>query len=218
MQHSDDDRSDKQTFSIEDLEQETGLDRRRIAYYRQRELLPLVGRLGPKTRYPRRFLDRLLFIKKIQGMREEGRAPDLTLDELKSLMDHIGDEMVGKIASGEEDLKIAWQWAEASRAPPGPRGRRKDDDQEVVAADEMSLDALPGRPRESESLGDQFRQLQEAIKLNKSARSTSGEEWSEYRLGADVRVSFRSLPDEEKESADRFVRRLQKALLRKGEL
>ena len=38
------------SFTAEELERETGFDRRTIAYYVQEGLIPRVGRRGPRTR------------------------------------------------------------------------------------------------------------------------------------------------------------------------
>ena len=40
------------SYTARELEEETGFDRRTIAYYVQEGLLPRVGRRGPRTRYP----------------------------------------------------------------------------------------------------------------------------------------------------------------------
>ena len=49
---------DLESYSIEELEQLTGVNRRRISYYISEGLLPKVGRRGRGTRYGREFVDR----------------------------------------------------------------------------------------------------------------------------------------------------------------
>ena len=55
--------SDNLTYTLDEIVERTGFDKRTTSYYVQKGLLPKVGRRGPKTRYPQVFLDRLLFIK-----------------------------------------------------------------------------------------------------------------------------------------------------------
>ena len=63
------------TFSIAELEELTGFDRRTIAYYIQEGVLPKVGRRGKGTRYPEEFRDRLLLVKRIRDLQDAGKAP-----------------------------------------------------------------------------------------------------------------------------------------------
>ena len=48
--------SSHRTYTLDEVEQQTGFDKRTIAYYVQQGLLPKVGRRGPKTRYPQLFV------------------------------------------------------------------------------------------------------------------------------------------------------------------
>lgn len=104
------------TYTMEDIEQETGFDRRTIAYYVQEGLLPRVGRRGPRTRYPRHYLDRLLFIKKVRDLQDQGQLGNYTLDDIREFFDSVPERMIGDIVSGKEPLAFA-QYGE-------PRSRR----------------------------------------------------------------------------------------------
>jgi DNA-binding transcriptional MerR regulator len=95
------------TFTMDEIEQETGLDRRTIAYYVQEGLLPKVGRRGPRTRYPQRYLDRLLFIKKIRDLQDQGQLGNYTLEDIKEIFETVPERMIGDIVSGREPLEVA---------------------------------------------------------------------------------------------------------------
>jgi len=70
------------SYSLSDLVEATGFDRRTIVYYIQSGLLPKVGRRGPHTRYPEVCLTRLLFIKGVKALQAEGRMLTATLAEI----------------------------------------------------------------------------------------------------------------------------------------
>jgi len=71
------------SYSLSELVESTGFDRRTIVYYIQAGLLPKVGRRGPHTRYPEECLTRLLFIKGVKGLQAEGRLLTATLAEIR---------------------------------------------------------------------------------------------------------------------------------------
>jgi len=70
------------SYSLSDLVEATGFDRRTIVYYIQSGLLPKVGRRGPHTRYPEVCLTRLLFIKGVKALQAEGQLLTATLAEI----------------------------------------------------------------------------------------------------------------------------------------
>lgn len=71
------------SYSLSELVETTGFDRRTIVYYIQSGLLPKVGRRGPHTRYPSECLTRLLFIKRVRSLQAEGRLLTATLAEIR---------------------------------------------------------------------------------------------------------------------------------------
>jgi DNA-binding transcriptional MerR regulator len=85
------------SYSLADLVERTGVDRRTIVYYIQSGLLPKVGRRGPHTRYPEECLTRLQFIKGVKNLQAEGRLLTATLAE-------IGRALSARDASGIRDL------------------------------------------------------------------------------------------------------------------
>ncbi|MDP2323340.1 MAG: MerR family transcriptional regulator [Gammaproteobacteria bacterium] len=85
------------SYSLSDLVEATGFDRRTIVYYIQSGLLPKVGRRGPHTRYPEECLTRLLFIKGVKALQAEGRLLTATLAE-------IGRALAARNHTGIRDL------------------------------------------------------------------------------------------------------------------
>ncbi|MEQ1802291.1 MAG: MerR family transcriptional regulator [Gammaproteobacteria bacterium] len=71
------------SYSLSELVEATGFDRRTIVYYIQSGLLPKVGRRGPHTRYPDECLARLLFIKGVRGLQAGGQLLTATLAEMR---------------------------------------------------------------------------------------------------------------------------------------
>lgn len=92
--------SEQPSYTIGDLEQETGFDRRTIAYYVQEELLPRVGRRGPRTRYPRLFRDRLLFVRRVREAEEAGTVPPVSLSEMRKIFERMAPPLVAGVADG----------------------------------------------------------------------------------------------------------------------
>ncbi len=85
------------SYSLSDLVESTGFDRRTIVYYIQSGLVPKVGRRGPHTRYPEECLTRLLFIKGVKALQAEGRLLTATLAE-------IGRALTARDNAGIRDL------------------------------------------------------------------------------------------------------------------
>lgn len=92
------------TYTLDEIEEQTGFDKRTIAYYVQEGLLPKVGRRGPRTRYPQAYLDRLLFIKMIREQQDRGRLGNLTLSNIKEMFDDLPEDSVADVVTGKEEL------------------------------------------------------------------------------------------------------------------
>jgi DNA-binding transcriptional MerR regulator len=98
-------RNRPRTYTIDELEQDTGFDKRTISYYVQEGLLPRVGRRGRRTRYPQLFVDRLRFIKRLRQMEEAGVVPvPLTLAEIRRVFEDAPLETIADIAAGTESF------------------------------------------------------------------------------------------------------------------
>lgn len=100
--------SDTTTYTLGEIVERTGFDKRTTSYYVQKGLLPKVGRRGPKTRYPQAFLNRLLFIKLMREKQDRGEIGHLTLTDLRDLLDRVRPETIADMVNGRESLhKIA---------------------------------------------------------------------------------------------------------------
>ncbi len=115
--------SDLRTYTISEIEERTGFDKRTVAYYVQQGLLPKVGRRGPKTRYPQVFLDRLEFVKLVRDKQDRGELGSLTLAEIRAMLERLPEEMVGDVVAGREPLQTAdFRTPDLAPAPaPSPR-------------------------------------------------------------------------------------------------
>jgi DNA-binding transcriptional MerR regulator len=90
----------RKTYTLDEIEEGTGFDRRTVAYYVQQGLLPKVGRRGPKTRYSQIFLDRLSFIRRIRDLQDQGAMGTMTLSDFRDLFKSVPEEVIAGIASG----------------------------------------------------------------------------------------------------------------------
>lgn len=88
--------------ALPDLDQ-TEFTKRTVYYYVQEGLLPrLPGlRRGPRTRYPAEFVDRLLFIRRLQSQEA------LALDHIRQVLEETPPETIRRVARGEETLRLA---------------------------------------------------------------------------------------------------------------
>ena len=103
-------------FTIDEVVEATGFDRRTIAYYVQEGLLPKVGRRGRLTRYPRNVVDRLLFIKLLREAEESGARPvPMTLAEIRDALDRIPAKKLFAVAKGTLPLSSLDRYLD----PPG---------------------------------------------------------------------------------------------------
>ena len=84
------------SYTIDELEELTGVNPRTIAYYIKLGLLPKVGRRGRKTRYSQLFVHRLEFIERVKRMQDTGRLSTVTLPGIARVIWHLveqhGDE------------------------------------------------------------------------------------------------------------------------------
>lgn len=88
------------SYTARELERETGVDRRTIAYYVQEGLLPRVGRRGRRTRYPKLFRDRLLFIQRVREAEEEGEVSAVTLNDIRKVFERVPPALIAGVADG----------------------------------------------------------------------------------------------------------------------
>lgn len=88
------------SYTARELEEETGFDRRTIAYYVQEGLLPRVGRRGPRTRYPRMVRDRLVFIRRVREAEEAGEVSAVSLSDMRMVFERVPPALIAKVADG----------------------------------------------------------------------------------------------------------------------
>ncbi len=100
---------DEQTFTIDQIEEQTGFDRRTIAYYVQQGLLPRVGRRGPRTRYPQLFFTRLRFIRMIRDLQDQGAIGSMTLSDFRDLFRSVPEETIAEVVAGRESPQVLAQ-------------------------------------------------------------------------------------------------------------
>ncbi len=96
--------SDNITYTLDEIVDRTGFGKRTTSYYVQKGLLPKVGRRGPKTRYPQTFLNRLLFIKMMREKQDRGEIENLTLADLRDLLNQVRPETIADMVNGRESL------------------------------------------------------------------------------------------------------------------
>jgi DNA-binding transcriptional MerR regulator len=128
-----------QTFTLAELEELTGFDRRTIAYYISEGLLTKVGRRGPGTRYPAEVHDRLRLIRRIKDLQDAGRAPPVALAEIAAAMDALDLERIRELGSGQAGEAAIVAVLEAAADP--ERGEAASDSPESGRG---SPRALPG--------------------------------------------------------------------------
>jgi len=77
------------TYTLSELESQSGFDKRTISYYISEGLLPKVGRRGPKSSYPQEVLDRLMFIRRVRDLQDAGELRAVTLSEIRNVLDYL---------------------------------------------------------------------------------------------------------------------------------
>tara|TARA_Y100000590_G_scaffold439399_2_gene563379 strand:- start:11 stop:631 length:621 start_codon:yes stop_codon:yes gene_type:complete len=95
----------REFYSLEQLVEKTGTNKRTIAYYIQKGLLPGVGRRGRRTVYPADFLTKLEILKKYNEERDKGYFVEWTLAGVKRAMDDISADTLAKFRAGQISFK-----------------------------------------------------------------------------------------------------------------
>ncbi|MXZ35825.1 MAG: MerR family transcriptional regulator [Acidobacteria bacterium] len=91
-------------YTAAELQQETGFDRRTIAYYVHEGLLPKVGRRGSRTRYPKLIRDRLLFIRAVREAEQRGTVAPVSLRDLREIFEQAPLELISSVADGRTSV------------------------------------------------------------------------------------------------------------------
>ena len=117
--------AEERTYTIDEIEEQTGIDRRTIAYYVQEGLLPKVGRRGPRTRYSQLFLNRLHFIKTIRELQDRGAMGTMTLADFREFFQNVPEQTIADVVAGREPPPtIGQQTPDEAKGMASARDRR----------------------------------------------------------------------------------------------
>ena len=159
------------SYTARELERETGVDRRTIAYYVQEGLLPKVGRRGRRTRYPKLFRDRLLFIQRVRNAEEEGEVSAVSLSDIRKVFERVPPALIAGVADGRIAVTpdLVSEPSTAFRAP----GMRRAILRDRWVGEERAMSPMreppspagprysPGTPAEDEDWGDDYEEPRE---------------------------------------------------------
>lgn len=134
------------SYTARELERETGVDRRTIAYYVQEGLLPRVGRRGRRTRYPKLFRDRLLFIRRVRAAEEAGEVSTVSLGDIRKVFERVPPTLIAGVADGRIAItpELVSEPSTAFRTPEMRRGALRE---RWVGGGRAMQHAPPPRPR-----------------------------------------------------------------------
>lgn len=88
------------TYSITELCEQSGFDRRTIVYYIQQGLVPKAGRRGPNTRYPEDVLLRLRFVRGLKDLQDQGRSGTITLVQMRGMLARLDAAALRDLVEG----------------------------------------------------------------------------------------------------------------------
>lgn len=225
-------------YTVGELERDTGFSRRTIAYYIQLGLLPRVGRLGPKTRYPALVRDRLRFIRRVREAQEAGEVPPVSLEDIGDVFERAPPDVVASVADGREPVTGAIfspprpMYAPPSRrraaleprSPPSGRGASDAYDTDspwffspgasVVRERSASTGDWTPRPARADDaeLAGLLAMLDEAAGAGREGRGSSVETWSRVEVTPSLALSVRGLADEDAALLERVGSRLRQLM------
>ena len=134
-------------YTVGELERDTGFSRRTIAYYVQLGLLPRVGRLGPKTRYPELVRDRLRFISRVREAQEAGEVPPVSLSDIREVFERAPSSLVSRVAEERTPVTPAIFSAPDGPGLAAPSRRRAALEDRLEHRMEVREEAVPYRQR-----------------------------------------------------------------------
>jgi DNA-binding transcriptional MerR regulator len=181
--------ADERTYTIDEIEQQTGIDRRTISYYVQQGLLPKVGRRGPRTRYSQLFLNRLHFIKTIRELQDRGAMGTMTLADFREFFQNVPEQTIADVVEGREPPPTIGQ-----KAPSDANGMASANDRRTLMA--RRIDNL----RRSVADGPIAAQIEARGRPMDPAQEASPEIEPEETF---AERAYFALPDEPQSTADR---------------
>ena len=224
----------KRTYTLDEVERHTGFDKRTIAYYVQEDVLPKVGRRGPRTRYPELFLDRLLFIKRVRELQDAGRIGSMTLGEFKDVFDQLSAREISDLAHGRKPIEPIAHGAYEPRlsAPPAMASarrraklisepheeslsRRVESSSERWSSLGVARYADPvvdsPEPRPSR-LGELLARLERSIGSRGTRADSRSERWTSANVTDNITVSVRELDEDAVDRLEELVKILRSAM------
>ena len=99
--------ANKRLADIPELAGVAEFDRRMIYYYANEGLLPRPPSLkkGPRQPYPAEFVDRLIFIRRVQ------KSTNLPIKSIAEILDQASPDTIARVASGDEPVRITFDSA-----------------------------------------------------------------------------------------------------------
>ena len=190
----------------------------------QEGLIPRVGRRGPRTRYPKLVMDRLLFIRKVREAEEAGEIGPVSLSDLRRLFDGVSPGLIERVAEGSFPVRAAVGDTVGPRYRP-MASRRVAMDRAWAAMDSSAapefvrsstrMDAQPGETDEAEwqeaGLGEALSELQTLARRGQDIEPGSVDRWSRVEISPEITLSVRGIAEEDApllESVARELRRL----------
>ena len=201
------------SYTARELEEETGFDRRTIAYYIQEGLLPRVGRRGPRTQYPKLTRDRLLFIRRIREAEEAGEVPAVSLSEMRMVFDRVSPSLIARVADGR--LAVTPELVEMAPSAFRPPEMRRMALEKRMRITEIGYDLSVREPglthlEEDEgsarALADMLVDLQDRVRQRRMNAPGSLDTWARIEITPDIVVSVRGITDEDKGLVERVRR------------
>ena len=210
-----------QGYTAAELERETGVDRRTIAFYVQEGLLPKVGRRGSRSRYPDRVRDRLLFIRRVREAERAGTVEPVSLNDIRTVFENAPSELISSVADGRVPVTPKIVASPSTGARLRRLSRRRDtlsdrwtaplpeavsDFAEMAAApvgypDPPLLDdgyaeaSVEGaRSTEESALGETLSALQVSAGRDRDP-DHAVHRWLEVEVSPDIKLSVRGAPD-----------------------
>ena len=223
-------------YTVGELERDTGFSRRTIAYYVQLGLLPRVGRLGPKTRYPEQVRDRLRFIRRVREAQEAGEVPPVSLSDIREVFERAPPSLISRVADGRTAVtREIFSSPDPALSSPSRRHAALQDRLMVMEEaapylrESVRENVRPYRaepPARSAPAADapaadepELPELLAALAETADSRAIPGssvEAWSRIRITPDIVVSVRGVAEEDSELLETLGRELRR-LIRLGQ-
>ena len=209
------DHEDASGLTLQELSTETGVEPRTIRSYVEKGVIPGPESLGRGARYPRETLDRL---KVLQLLRDANR--DLTLDQIRVLMQRIGASQMGAIANGTLRIGALIDTDAIGASQPSKTAAldylRSIRGTPVGQSWKASVQSPPRDTDHLPALEKAARALATLVGQPASSRSARGETWYRIALTHDIELSVRGEFDTEQLAQLHRISDSLRTLLTKG--